>query len=102
MTEASAKLSSPDFIDALERELKALPVQTNPFFQAFQRGVEREALVRFIKQWYVFVIQFRKILIGLLYNLSDKDESIGLELARVLYSPPRSLRPRWTTFLNIL
>lgn len=86
MAEASTRLSSFEFLAALERELKTLPVQTNPFFQAFQRGVSREALQRFIGQWYVFGIQFRKILVGLLYNLSDKDEAISLELARVLYS----------------
>ncbi len=86
MAEASTRPSSLEFLAALERELKALPVQTNPFFQAFQRGVSREELRRFLSQWYVFGIQFRKILIGLLYNLSDKDEAIGLELVRVLYS----------------
>ena len=86
MPKASAKLSPLEFVAALERDLKALPVQTNPFFLAFQRGVTRAQLVRFVRQWYIFGIQFRKILIGLLHNLSDKDESIGLELVRVLYS----------------
>lgn len=75
-----------EFIEALERELVALPVHRNHFFQAFQRGVSRDQLVRFIAQWYQFGIQFRKILIGLLYNLSDQDEAIGLELMRVLHS----------------
>ncbi|MGH7165716.1 MAG: TenA family transcriptional regulator [Nitrospiraceae bacterium] len=75
-----------EFLEALERELRALPVHTNPFFQAFQRGVTREELKRFIKQWYTFGIRFRKILIGLLYNVSDRDEAVGLELMRVLYS----------------
>lgn len=86
MAEASTRLSSGDFLAALERELNALPVQTNPFFKAFQQGVTRHQLIRFVKQWYVFGIQFRKILLGLLYNLSDKDEAIGLELAKVLFS----------------
>ena len=86
MPKISTTSASPDFISALERELKTLPVQTNPFFLSFQRGVTRDQLVRFITQWYVFGIRFRKILIGLLYNLSDKDEAIGLELVRVLYS----------------
>lgn len=74
------------FLDTLERELQAHPAHTNPFFQAFQRGVTEAQLRRFVRQWYRFGIQFRKILIGLLYNLSDKDEAIGLELARVLFS----------------
>ncbi len=86
MAKTSTRLSSREFLDDLERELRALPVHSNPFFLAFQRGVTREQLVRFIRQWYVFGIQFRKILIGLLYNVSDKDEAIGLELLRVLYS----------------
>ncbi len=86
MAEASTRLSSLEFLDGLERELRTLPVQSNPFFLAFQRGVSRDQLIRFIRQWYVFGIQFRKILIGLLYNVSDKDEAIGLELMRVLYS----------------
>ncbi len=86
MAEVSTRQSSLEFLAALEREMKALPVQTNPFFHAFQRGVSREELRRFISQWYIFGIQFRKILIGLLYNLSDKDEALGLELVRVLYS----------------
>ncbi len=78
--------TAQQFMEALERELMALPVHTNRFFQAFQQGVTREQLVRFVKQWYRFGIQFRKILIGLLYNLSDQDEAIGLELMRVLHS----------------
>jgi len=80
------RLSTREFLEGLERELSALPVHTNPFFQAFQRGVTPEQLRRFIRQWYVFGIRFRKILIGLLYNVSDQDEAIGLELMRVLYS----------------
>src|SRR2546422_10600179 len=86
MPGSSTRLSSLQFLDALDRELQAHPVHTNPFFEAFQRGVTREQLRRFIRQWYTFGIRFRKILIGLLYNLSDKDEAIGLELMRVLYS----------------
>jgi len=86
MPGSSTRLSSLQFLDALDRELQAHPVHTNPFFEAFQRGLTREQLRRFIKQWYTFGIRFRKILIGLLYNLSDKDEAIGLELMRVLYS----------------
>ena len=86
MAQASIRLSSHDFLAALERELSALPVHTNPFFRTFQQGITRDQLIRFVKQWYVFGIQFRKILIGLLYNLSDKDEAIGLELAKVLFS----------------
>ncbi len=74
------------FLEAMERELQAHPAHTNPFFHAFQRGVTEVQLRRFVRQWYRFGIQFRKILIGLLYNLSDKDEAIGLELARVLFS----------------
>ncbi len=74
------------FLDALEQELQAHPAHMNPFFHAFQRGVTEAQLRRFARQWYRFGIQFRKILIGLLYNLSDKDEAIGLELARVLFS----------------
>ena len=80
------RTSALDFIDGLERELKALPVHTNPFFQAFQRGVTLEQVKRFIRQWYTFGLRFRKILIGLLYNVSDQNEAIGLELMRVLYS----------------
>src|SRR2546428_645968 len=86
MPGSSTRLSRLQFLDALDRELQAHPVHTNPFFEAFQRGVTREQLRRFIRQWYTFGIRFRKILIGLLYNLSDKDEAIGLELMRVLYS----------------
>lgn len=86
MPEASTRRSTLEFLDALDHELNALPVQRNPFFQAFQRGVTRDQLTRFIKQWYLFGIQFRKILIGLLHNLCDKDEGISLELVRVLYS----------------
>lgn len=86
MAKAPTRLSSLEFLAELERELNALPVHTNPFFKAFQRGVTRDQLIRFVKQWYVFGIQFRKVLIGLLYNISDKDEGIGLELARVLFS----------------
>ncbi len=86
MPESSTRLSGNQFLDGLERELRALPVHTNPFVEAFQRGVTKEQLRRFIRQWYTFGIRFRKILIGLLYNLSDKDEAIGLELMRVLYS----------------
>jgi pyrroloquinoline quinone (PQQ) biosynthesis protein C len=86
MPERSTRASALEFIDALERELKALPVHTNPFFQAFQRGVTPEQVKRFVRQWHVFGIRFRKILIGLLYNVSDRDEAIGLELMRVLYS----------------
>lgn len=86
MAKSTTRVSAREFLEALERELHALPVHTNPFFLAFQRGITREQLVRFIRQWYVFGIKFRKILIGLLYNISDKDEAIGLELMRVLYS----------------
>lgn len=86
MPGSSTRLSNSQFLDALDRELQAHPAHTNHFFEAFQRGVTREQLTRFIRQWYTFGIQFRKILIGLLYNLSDKDEAIGLELMRVLYS----------------
>ncbi len=86
MPEASTRRSTLEFLDALEHELKALPVHRNSFFQTFQRGVTRDQLKRFTKQWYLFGIQFRKILIGLLHNLSDKDEEISLELVRVLYS----------------
>lgn len=86
MARTSTRLSSLEFVDELERELRALPVHSNPFFLAFQRGLSTEQLVRFIRQWYVFGIQFRKILIGLLYNVADKDEAIGLELMRVLHS----------------
>lgn len=78
--------SAQDFLQELERELMALPVHTNSFFKAFQRGVTQDQLVRFIRQWYRFGIEFRKILIGLLYNVSNQDEAIGLELVRVLYS----------------
>ncbi|MFQ5991934.1 MAG: iron-containing redox enzyme family protein [Nitrospiraceae bacterium] len=84
--ERQARLSDREFLAQLESELTALPVHSNPFFKTFQRGVSREELSRFIRQWYVFGIQFRKILIGLLYNLSDKDEAISLELMRVLHS----------------
>jgi len=86
MPGSSTRLSSSQFLDALDRELQAHPVHTNQFFEAFQRGVTREQLRRFIRQWYTFGIRFRKILIGLLYNLSDKEEAIGLELMRVLFS----------------
>jgi len=86
MPDVSVRTSARDFLDALERELTALPVHTNPFLLAFQRGVTREQLITFATQWYVFGLRFRKILIGLLYNLSDKDEAVSLELARVLYS----------------
>lgn len=86
MGKTSTRLSSLEFLDGLERELQALPVHSNPFFRSFQRGVTREQLIRFTRQWYVFGIQFRKILIGLLYNVSDKDEAIGIELMRVLHS----------------
>lgn len=86
MAKTSTRPTSQEFLDELERELRALPVQSNPFFLAFQQGVTKEQLIRFIRQWYVFGIQFRKILIGLLYNVSDKDEAIGLELMRVLHS----------------
>lgn len=86
MAESTTRISTVQFLEALESELKALPVHTNAFFQAFQRGVTHEQLRRFIQQWYVFGIRFRKILIGLLYNLSDQDEAVSLELIRVLYS----------------
>lgn len=86
MAESSTRVSSLEFLAALERELQALPVHANPFFLAFQRGVTREQLRRFIRQWYTFGIRFRKILIGLPYNVSDQDEAVGLELMRVLYS----------------
>ncbi|WP_447975098.1 TenA family transcriptional regulator [Nitrospira sp. Kam-Ns4a] len=86
MANLTTKPSAQEFLRALEQELQALPVHQNPFFVAFHRGVTREQLRRFVRQWYRFGIQFRKILIGLLYNLSDKDEGIGLELMRVLYS----------------
>ncbi len=86
MAQGTTRPSNLEFLDALETELKALPVHTNPFFQAFQRGVSRDQLRRFVGQWYLFGIQFRKILIGLLHNLSDRDEAISLELMRVLYS----------------
>jgi pyrroloquinoline quinone (PQQ) biosynthesis protein C len=86
MPQPLTRPSSLEFLESLERELLALPVHTNPFFQAFQQGVSSEQLRRFIRQWYVFGIRFRKILIGLLYNVSDQDEAIGLELMRVLYS----------------
>ena len=86
MPQSTTRLSNIQFLETLESELKALPVHKNPFFQAFQRGVTQDQLRHFIRQWYAFGILFRKILIGLLYNLSDKDETIGLELMRVLYS----------------
>lgn len=86
MAHSVAHPSGSAFLDALEQELQAHPVHTNPFFRAFQRGVTEAQLRRFVRQWYRFGIQFRKILIGLLYNLSDQDETIGLELARVLFS----------------
>ncbi|MGH7205931.1 MAG: TenA family transcriptional regulator [Nitrospiraceae bacterium] len=86
MPQSVTRLSNLRFLETLESELKALPVHTNPFFQAFQRGVTQDQLRHFIRQWYAFGIKFRKILIGLLYNLSDQDEAIGLELMRVLYS----------------
>lgn len=86
MAESSARPSSQKFMQDLERELLALPVHTNPFFLAFQRGVTKDQLTRFVRQWYIFGIRFRKILIGLLYNISDQDEAIGLEVVRVLYS----------------
>lgn len=86
MTAKPTRPSTLQFLDALEAELKALPVHHNPFFQAFQRGVTEEQLRRFVGQWYLFGLRFRKILIGLLYNLSDRDEAISLELVRVLYS----------------
>lgn len=86
MAQSTTRLFNLQFLETLESELKTLPVHTNPFFQAFQRGVTQEQLRRFIRQWYIFGIKFRKILIGLLYNLSDQDEAIGLELMRVLYS----------------
>jgi len=34
--------------------------------------VTKEQLRRFLRQWYTFGIRFRKVLIGPLYNLSDK------------------------------
>ena len=86
MRESAARPTVQEFLASLERELQALPVHHNPFFQTFQRGVTRDQLRRFVRQWYVFGVKFRKILIGLLYNVSDQDEAIGLELVRVLYS----------------
>jgi len=49
-------------------------------------GVTREQLRRFIRHQYAIGIKFRKMVIGLLYNLSDQDEPISLELRRVLHS----------------
>ncbi|MGH9896079.1 MAG: iron-containing redox enzyme family protein, partial [bacterium] len=86
MADSSTRLSAQQFLDGLEAELKAHPVHRNAFFQAFQRGVTRPQLRRFVGQWYLFGLKFRKILIGLLYNLSDQDETISLELMRVLHS----------------
>lgn len=57
------------FLDALERELQAHPVHTNPFFRAVRHGITEAQLRQFVCQWYRFGIQFRKILIGLLSNL---------------------------------
>lgn len=78
--------SSRAFIDTLGEELSALPVHRHPFLIRFQQGMTREELRRFLVQWYLFGLRFRKILIGLLYNLSDQDEAISLEILRVLYS----------------
>ena len=86
MRESAARPTVQEFLDSLERELQALPVHHNSFLQTFQRGVTRDQLERFVRQWYIFGIKFRKILIGLLYNVSDQDEAIGLQLMRVLYS----------------
>ncbi len=86
MANGSITTSASDFITGLEQDLQALPVHQHLFLQIFQRGITHEELSRFVRQWYHFGLQFRKILIGLLYNISDKDEAIGLELAKVLYS----------------
>lgn len=83
---AVQKASVRAFIDELSKALSALPVQRHPFLLRFQQGVTREQLRRFLVQWYLFGIRFRKILIGLLYNLSDQDEAVSLEILRVLYS----------------
>lgn len=80
------KESARAFIDRLGKELSALPVHRHPFLIRFQQGVTSEQLRRFLVQWYLFGIRFRKILIGLLYNLSDQDEAVSLEILRVLYS----------------
>lgn len=86
MAKGSTKTSAQNFLIGLERELNGLPVHHHPFLETFQRGITRDELIRFVRQWYHFGLQFRKILIGLLYNLSDKDEAIGLELTKVLFS----------------
>ncbi len=86
MPDSSTAATARTFLAALEAELQALPVHRHPFLLAFQRGIKREELREFVRQWYLFGIQFRKILVGLLYNLSDKDETVSLELMRVLYS----------------
>ncbi len=62
------------------------PRSRESFCQAFQWSVTQEQLRRFIRYWYTVGIRFRKMVIGLLRNLSDQDEPIGLELRRVLHS----------------
>jgi hypothetical protein len=86
MSQSATRLSTLSYLVTLESELKALPVRANPFCQAFQRSVTQEQLRRFIRYRYAIGIKFRKMVIGLLYNLSDQDEPISLELMRVLHS----------------
>jgi pyrroloquinoline quinone (PQQ) biosynthesis protein C len=73
------------FVQELEGELVALPVHTHPFFQSFER-LSREQLREFVKQWYVFGREFRRILIGLLYNVVNQDEEVALEVLRTVWS----------------
>src|SRR6266852_3138540 len=74
-------------LDALVQELKAHPVNTNAFFQAFKdQRLSRTQLRTFLRQYHYFCKHFVKVLEGLLYKTPVDALEMRVELAKTLHS----------------
>ena len=75
------------FLDELVHELKAHPVNTNAFFQAFKdQYLSRSQLQLFLRQYHYFCKHFVKVLEGLLYKTPVDALEMRVELAKTLHS----------------
>ena len=75
------------FLGGLVHELKAHPVNTNAFFQAFKdQYLSRRQLQLFLRQYHYFCKHFVKVLEGLLYKTPVDALEMRVELAKTLHS----------------
>jgi len=74
-------------VDSLLEELRAHPVNTNPFFVDFRdQFLTIDQLRSFIKQYHFFCFRFVKILEGLLFHTPLEELDMRIELTKTLYS----------------